>query len=107
MAQMHKSFHLVQSLNISRIAESCLQIYKRIIVCGPGESGELKLFYSQSGKLASQIDYYGWSDMNTPLPGMESGLKVVLYCVCILPPPQVGSNIHQSRITTLSANLHS
>ena len=45
--------------------------------------------------------------MNTPLPGMESGLKVVLYCVCILPPPQVGSDIHQSRITTLSANLHS
>ena len=48
MAQMHKSFHLVESLNISRTAKSCLQIYKRIIVCGrtrrPGESGELKFF---------------------------------------------------------------
>ena len=44
MAQMHKSFHLAESLNISRTAKSCLQIYKRIIVCGPGESGELKFF---------------------------------------------------------------
>ena len=90
---------------------SCLQIYKRIIVCGRPRGVRrfkfLLILEWQAGKLASQIDYYGWSDMNTPLPGMESGLKVVLYCVCILPPPQVGSDIHQSRITPLSANLHS
>ena len=35
--------------------------------------------------------------MNTPLPGAESGLKVVCaFC------PQVGSDINQSRITALS-----